>query len=112
MEQKKSHSSIMLSNRSKMALSTDAPVIVRKKYPLILIEWEDSSLGFQGWKIIDDQSTEMTTFISVGFLTYEDKKCVILYPHIDVDLKNRNPAGAGDITIPCSAIRKRRILKY
>jgi hypothetical protein len=80
------------------------------KYKLVLIEWEDSVLGYQGWKFIEDEPRELTSFISVGFLVHEDKKCKILFPHIDSTQKNIT--GAGDIKIPCSAIRKMIVLEY
>jgi hypothetical protein len=79
------------------------------KYPLVYIEWEDSVLGFQGWKLIDEQPDGLTTFISVGFKVKEDKRSITIYPHIEKC--NEDHAGAGDIKIPKSAIRKIKTLK-
>jgi len=67
-----------------------------------MIEWEDSQLGFQGWKFIDEQPHKLSSVISVGFLMYEDEKCKVLYPHIHED----KTSGSGDILIPNSAILK------
>ena len=36
-------------------------------YRLVLIEWEDSQLGFQGWKFINEEPKELPTYLSVGF---------------------------------------------
>ena len=80
----------------------------RKK--LVLIEWEDSVLGFQGWKVVKDNINTLTKFISVGFLMYKDKEKTILFPHIE-DSSVDDVAGSGDITIPNSAIRKIKVLK-
>ena len=82
----------------------------RRKYKLVLIEWEDSVLGFQGWKFIDEQPRKVAIFLSVGFLVHDNNKCKILYPHIDT-CKGRL-TGSGDIKIPNSAIRKLTVLKY
>lgn len=74
-------------------------------YPLVLIEWEDSQLGFQGWKVINEQPKEMPIFYSVGFLVHEDEKCKVLYPHIKNGSDEDEISGSGDILIPTSAIR-------
>jgi hypothetical protein len=79
------------------------------KFPLVMIEWEDSVLGFQGWKFIEEQPKELTTFLSVGFLVHDDNRCKILYPHIDSS--KDNITGSGDIIIPNSAIRKLTLLR-
>lgn len=81
-----------------------------KKHKLVLIEWEDSVLGFQGWKEISDNLNLPTQFISVGFLVSKSKEKITLYPHIE-DSEEINIVGAGDITIPTSAIRKIVYLK-
>lgn len=76
-----------------------------KKLKLVLIEWEDSVLGFQGWKIIGNQDMKATRFYSVGFVVKRNKKCTVLYPHIE-KTKDKDRSGAGDIIIPNSAIIK------
>ena len=75
-------------------------------YKLVLIEWEDSQLGFQGWKFINEEPKEIPKFLSVGFLVYEDEKCKILYPHIKDTEDLEQLSGSGDIKIPNSAILK------
>jgi hypothetical protein len=74
------------------------------KYKLVLIEWEDSGVGYQGWKPVQSVTGRLTKCISVGFLVKETKECKVLFPHIDGDKSDLH--GAGDITIPCSAIMK------
>lgn len=69
-------------------------------YPLFYIEWEDSQLGFQGWKFIEEQPKKTPSVVSVGFLIHKDDKCRILYPHLQMD----NESGSGDILIPASCI--------
>ena len=82
------------------------------KYPLLYIEWTDSVLGFQGWKVINENiKNHCTKFISVGFLVHSDKEKIILFPHIE-NSKEDNIAGSGDIVIPISAILKMVQLKY
>ena len=75
-------------------------------YKLVLIEWEDSQLGFQGWKFIEDQDVALPTYFSVGFLTHEDEKCKVLYPHLKRTENMDELSGSGDIKIPNSTIIK------
>jgi hypothetical protein len=82
---------------------------IKSKLKLVLIEWEDSVLGYQGWKFIDDNINQTTIFLSVGFIAFEDEKKVVLYPHIK-NKKRKGLSGSGDITIPVSAIIKRKYL--
>lgn len=81
------------------------------RYKLVLIEWEDSVLGFQGWKQINENINEVTIFHSVGFLILKDKKKIVIFPHIDKN-KGKEGSGTGDIVIPVSAIKKITYLKY
>jgi hypothetical protein len=82
------------------------------KYPLVLIRWVDSTLGFQGWKWIEDEPKEISIMVSVGFLIYEDKDVKILCPHIKGDFRTaENILATGDIKIPVSAIRKIKVLQ-
>lgn len=76
-----------------------------KGHRLILVEWEDSILGYTGWKVIKDEPKRRVLFYSVGFVVSEDKFCITLYPHIE-KTKDKSITGAGDIIIPKSAIRK------
>ena len=81
--------------------------MVKKKYKLVLIKWEDSILGFQGWKTIKEQPDHRGIMISVGFIIRENKHTITLYPHI----QKSNLNGTGDIIIPKSAIKKINKLK-
>lgn len=74
------------------------------KYPIVLIEWYDSALGFQGWKQIKEQSHSMTIIQSVGFLIEDKKKYKVLYPHMGLD-NQLEAFGSGDILIPTCAIK-------
>jgi len=85
-------------------------ITLKYKYKLIIVEWEDSTIGYQGWKYIIKQPRKLPRFISVGFLTYEDKNCIILYPHIENINNEKERMGTGDMKIPKSAIRKRKVL--
>jgi hypothetical protein len=80
---------------------------MKRKLRLVIITWEDSILGFAGWKSIKDQSKQREKMISVGFVMNENKYTITLYPH----LQRSNQNGAGDIIIPKSAIRKIKQLK-
>lgn len=82
------------------------------KYKLVLIVWEDSQLGFQGWKFIKEQPIDVAVVRSVGFLTYEDEKCKILYPHLHDADNEEEISGSGDIKIPTSAIKSMVELQY
>jgi hypothetical protein len=77
-----------------------------------LWKWEDSQLGYQGWKIIHEQPKEIPTFLSVGFLVYEDEKCKILYPHVKDTINLEEISGSGDIKISGSAIIKIKELPF
>jgi hypothetical protein len=80
------------------------------KYKLVLIEWEDSILGYQGWKTIEDEPNRKTTIYSVGFIVRQNKRSITLYPHISNKTGNKE-FGAGDIIIPKSAIIKMKNIK-
>lgn len=79
---------------------------MKAKYKLVLIEWADSGHGYQGWKDLKSLSATSSKCTSVGFLVKESKECKILVPHLDGKPNENNLHGAGDMTIPCSAILK------
>jgi hypothetical protein len=85
-------------------------ILIRHPYKLILVEWIDSVLGFQGWKFLKEQPRQLTSFLSVGFLVHEDDKCIVIYPHIDNSKDDDDTTGSGDIIIPKTAIRKIKTL--
>lgn len=73
---------------------------------LVMIVWEDSQLGYQGWKVVQEQPKGFPYYVSVGFLVYEDERCKILYPHLKNTSEDDDLSGSGDIQIPVSAIIK------
>jgi hypothetical protein len=87
------------------------PMKHKEKYKLFLIEWEDSILGYQGWKTIKEEPNRKTILYSVGFLVKQNKRSITLFPHISKQTDNKS-FGSGDILIPKSAIRKIKQLKY
>jgi hypothetical protein len=78
------------------------------KFPnkLMMIIWEDSQLGYQGWKLVEEQPIEVPHYVSVGFLIHEDEKCKVLFPHLKNIEDKETISGTGDIVIPVSAILK------
>jgi hypothetical protein len=66
------------------------------KYKLVLIEWEDSQLGYQGWKFINEQNHSMHIVHSVGYLVKETKDFKVLFPHLSKDTDDENGSGSGD----------------
>ena len=77
-------------------------------YPLVRIEWEDSSSTSRVWNTQEYlSSAKNQRCVSVGFLVHEDKECVVVAGHMGMD---EYPDFAGDMRIPKSAIRKRRRL--
>ena len=85
-------------------------VNINKK--LVMIIWEDSQLGYQGWKLVAEQPIEIPHFVSVGFITHEDEKCKVLYPHLKNVADEEDLSGSGDIKIPISAILKEIEITY
>lgn len=70
-----------------------------------MVEWVDSVIGFQGWKIIDEQVCKPTVFISVGFVTHETKETITIFSSVEKEnIDNRS--GSGDILIPKCSILK------
>jgi hypothetical protein len=93
-----------ISKRAAVAKGNAVITVCANQYKLVLIEWEDSQLGYQGWKIINDEPIEMPKYVSVGFLIYDDEKCKVLYPHVKNTEGKEDISGSGDIKIPNSAI--------
>lgn len=88
--------------------------MIPKKTKLELIEWEDSYNNDMSWKLIKDIPDPAPMICaSVGWVIKETKKNIIIAPHIS-DIKEYRTLGTtcGCLTIPKSAIIKRKILKY
>lgn len=79
---------------------------------LVYIEWEDAC-GPQGiWVDIEDMKPDQPINKSVGWLVAEDERWVIVVPHLASGPNNPEVAytGQGEMTIPKSAILKKKIL--
>lgn len=75
---------------------------------LLLIDWIDAVGGKGDWTDISTlKERTLPTIQSVGFLILETDELVALSPHID----SENELGFGEITIPKSQIKKRKVLK-
>jgi hypothetical protein len=81
------------------------------EYPLMLIEWVDSSRIGEGWLDLDEiGEPDPHTCVSVGFLVKENKRGKILVPTV-ADIKNSaNRHTHGGIMIPiCSILSERKL---
>jgi hypothetical protein len=81
------------------------------EYPLVLIEWVDSSRIGEGWTdVAEIKEPDPHKCVSVGFLVKKNKRGKILLPTIaDVDHED-NRHSHGGIMIPnCSIISQRRL---
>ncbi len=78
------------------------------KRKIVLVKWEDSILGYAGWKIIENEPKRKSIFHSIGFLIKEDKDYITIYG--DIEKTKNKQSGARDIMIPKSAIRKMQYL--
>jgi hypothetical protein len=81
------------------------------EYPLMLIEWVDSSRLGEGWIDLSQiGEPDPHTCVSVGFLVKENKLGKILVPTV-ADVKNAaNRHAHGGIMIPvCSILSQRRL---
>jgi hypothetical protein len=78
----------------------------QQKYPLVLVEWEDSQRPSASWQWVDEYSMpDAVACISVGFLIAKTKAAIAIAPNLgDVD-QNRAQA-SGIIRIPASAVRR------
>lgn len=76
---------------------------------MISVEWEDSVLSHQGWEpiadVIDRQARDRVISTTVGIVLADDDRGVVIASSI-----HGNEA-AGIVTIPKSAIRKRKRLR-
>jgi hypothetical protein len=81
------------------------------EYPLMLIEWVDSSRLGNGWLDLDEiHDPDPHTCVSVGFLVKENERGKILVPTV-ADIKNpANRHTHGGIMIPSCSIISERML--
>jgi hypothetical protein len=82
-----------------------------REYPLMLIEWVDSSRLGGGWLDLDEiKEPDPHLCVSVGFLVKENERGKILVPTV-ADVKNAaNRHTHGGIMIPACSIVSERML--
>jgi len=78
----------------------------RTKYPLVLVEWEDSQRPLSPWQWVDDYSLPDTVCcLSVGFLIAKTKSALALAPNLG-DVEHERAQACGIIRIPARSVRK------
>jgi len=78
----------------------------KKQVKLLLIDWIDAVGGSPDWTPLTDLKKQTLPLIqSVGWLLSETPAHITLCPHMDRDM------GFGEITIPKTQIKKRKVLK-
>lgn len=82
-------------------------------YKLVLIEWFDSYGCSSSWvRITEDMHPTPLICCSVGWLVYEDEKCLTVIPHLtEANHENAARQGCGDMTIPRAAVHSIKELK-
>jgi len=87
---------------------------MKKPFKLVYVEWEDSLGCASGWSHLGETAAlsevEPLMARSVGFLYRESGSSLTLVPHLVEETKQTGMQGMGAVTIPKSAIRKRRVL--
>lgn len=84
----------------------------RLKYPLLLVEWVDSTrLGSEWTHLEHIQEPHPHRCISTGYLIKENRHAIIIAPHIGDADDPSNHASYGTMMIPKVAITRRRRLK-
>lgn len=83
-----------------------------KRKKLVYIEWEDSTGGSGRWTDIEEMIPDPPVHKSIGWLMHETKKWIVLVPHISGEPNHPTVlfAGSGEMTIPKSAILKKKII--
>lgn len=76
------------------------------KHRALYLEWEDASSFDNSWRSEDEMKRGSGPCVirTVGFVAKEDDRCITMVGSID----SKTGAMTGDMTIPKSAIRKRR----
>lgn len=76
------------------------------KYPLVLVEWEDSQRPLSPWGWVDEYSLpDAVHCLSVGFLIAKTKTALALAPNMG-DIECERAQACGVIRIPKGAVRK------
>ncbi len=93
-----------------------SPRFISCKPRPVLVEWVDSSsIHTDVWGSVNDAVARGTAAtrrrcVSVGFLVYEDRECLVLVPHLQGLPIDADDSGSGDMTIPRSAVKRMRRL--
>lgn len=90
---------------------------MNKKFPLLYLEWIDSSSGNSGWQDAGSfKETDYTFFCkSIGWLVNETDRFLVIVPHLAGDKVKEGFSfmqGCGDMAIPKVSIIKKRVIKY
>lgn len=80
-------------------------------YPLVMIEWVDSSRVGEGWvDLADITEPDPSNCVSVGFLVSENQKGKILVPTVaDVERKSNRHTHGGIMIPSCWILSERRL---
>lgn len=78
----------------------------KAKYPIVMVEWEDSQRPLPAWQWLDDYTLpDVVRCLSVGFLVAKTKAALAIAPNLgDIDCDRTQACGI--IRIPASAVRK------
>lgn len=92
-------------------------VVSAGKLQLLYLEWDDS-MSYDRWVDVDEvvHTHGVLGCVSVGWLIKEDRHAVTIAPHFSHSGKKRGPLGkvrqvSGDMSIPKSAITRRRVIR-
>jgi hypothetical protein len=78
----------------------------QSKYPLVLIEWEDSQRPLSPWQWVDEYSLpDAVHCLSVGFLIAQTKAAFALAPNLG-DVDQERAQACGIIRIPACSVLK------
>lgn len=81
------------------------------KYPLVLVEREDSQQPIPSWQWVEEYQMPTVVYCrSVGYMISKTKLAIALAPNLG-GLDTENVQGGGIMRIPRSAIRKISNLK-
>jgi hypothetical protein len=76
------------------------------RFPLVLVEWEDSQRPLSPWQWIDEyQLPAAVQCVSVGFLIAKTEQALALAPNLG-DLEQKRAQGCGIIRIPVCSVKK------
>ena len=80
---------------------------INKKYPLVLIEWEDSAQPIPSWMYLSDfKIQEAVKCNSVGWLIRDEIKVKVLAPNIGEPDSDAEIQASGIFRIPTRCIIK------